>query len=104
MADTSKPPQDAPDPNAPPVVAPDLSTTAAAKPADKAHQRPQTAVQPKAAKVTWYKVLHGAVGQWEQGRKVSSDEMTGIDVGRLLRLQAIEVTTAPEEEAPASDE
>lgn len=100
MPDTTPNPPIAPDPNA-------------GKPPEK--PQPKRSASAKApAGPTYYKVLHGAVGQWAQDTVISSDELvanvhdkagaligtTPIDVDRLLRLGAIAVTDAPEEEAP----
>lgn len=71
------------------------------------------AASQKTAKVTasapagpdYYRVLHGAVGGWEQGTSLSSDDLSGIDVGRLLRLGAIEPTQEPiKDVTPVADE
>lgn len=111
MADTTKTPQDAPDTTQGAPAAPDTSGTPT--PAPKASTKPKAAAKAPAGP-TYYKVLHGAVGQWAQDTVISSDDLvanvhdkggnligtTPIDVDRLLRLGAIRVTDAPEEEAP----
>lgn len=89
-----------PDTTPTPPTTPDTSGTPPA-PAPTSAPRQRTLVaQPKAAKIAYYKVLHGAVGQWAQDTVISSDDLTGVDVGRLLKLGALAVTDAPAEEAP----
>jgi len=88
-----------------PTVTPDPNAPAPNKPAEKAPQRPQVVAQAKAPKVTYYQVLHGAVGVWAQGAVISSDELVANvhDIDRLLKLGAIAVTDAPIEDAPADE-
>jgi hypothetical protein len=93
-----------PAPNAVPASPPAPSTPAnrpsAAQPRTKA---------PAAAKTPttrYYQVAHGAVGGWEQGAIITSDDLAqpGIDIDRLLKLGAIAETAAPEADAPAADD
>jgi len=71
----------------------------------KAAQPAQRAAAPaKERAVTHYKVLHGAVGQWEQGAVISSDDLRDIDVDRLLRLGAIEPAQEPIKDVPPADD
>lgn len=99
MTDTTPTPPAASNPNTPAASAPPTPPAA-----EKPRQRTLTVAQPKAPQITYYKVLHGAVGSWEQGTVISSEDLKDIDVGRLLKLGALAVTDAPAEEAPAVDE
>jgi len=47
-------------------------------------------------------VLHGAVGAHSQGAVISSADLIGVDIQRLLELGAIGAIAAPV--APESDE
>lgn len=103
MSDTTQNPPAAPDSNAalPPVL--------------KTPPKPKAAAAKAPAGPKYYKVLHGAVGQWSQDAVISSDELvanvhdasgklistTPIDIDRLLRLGAIAETSAPTVEPAA---
>jgi hypothetical protein len=92
---------------------PEKEPTARAAPVEAPRAATKTAAAPEK---TYYQVIHGAVGQWEQGAVISSDDLFApvydknanlvgtqpIDVERLLRLGAIAVTTAPAE--PIADD
>ncbi len=52
----------------------------------------------------YYQIMHGGVGQWSQGTIITSDDLAGIDVDRLLGLGAIAETAAPVDVTPATEE
>jgi hypothetical protein len=70
---------------------------------DKRQARPSAAEQAPAK--SYYQIVHGAVGGWAQGQVISSDDLAGIDVDRLLRLGAIAPTQEPIKDVlPLSEE
>ena len=70
-------------------------------PDNKLEARPKPSVAPPI--LTFYTVLHGAVGPHVQGSVITSADLNGVNVQRLLDLGAIVETAAPVEVAPVAD-
>lgn len=61
---------------------------------DPAPAPEKQAAAPKKAAPASYVVKHAYVGEWPEGTVLSTDDLKGIDVQRLLNLEAIEKVKA----------